>query len=65
MNFVGIPQALTRIARDELIYRVAKLSSGVAEGVHGEVAWRRVRSQRLQAGTREERGGCPIGLTAA
>ncbi len=29
---------------DELTYRVAKPSSGAAEGAHGEVVWRRVRS---------------------
>jgi hypothetical protein len=29
---------------DELTYRVAKPSSGAAEGAHGEVVWRRVHS---------------------
>ncbi|WP_266171312.1 lipocalin-like domain-containing protein [Dyella subtropica] len=29
---------------DELTYSVAKPSSGAAEGAHGEVVWRRVRS---------------------
>jgi Lipocalin-like domain len=29
---------------DELTYRVAKPSSGAAEGAHGEVVWQRVRS---------------------
>ncbi|QNK00686.1 lipocalin-like domain-containing protein [Dyella telluris] len=29
---------------DELTYRVAKPSSGAAEGAYGEVVWRRVRS---------------------
>ena len=32
------------IVNDELTYRVAKPSSGAAEGAHGEVVWRRVRS---------------------
>lgn len=33
------------IVNDELTYRVAKPSSGAAEGAYGEVVWRRVRSQ--------------------
>jgi hypothetical protein len=32
------------IQGDELTYRVAKPSSGAAEGAHGEVVWRRVHS---------------------
>jgi hypothetical protein len=32
------------IVNDELTYRVAKPSSGAAEGAHGEVVWRRVHS---------------------
>jgi hypothetical protein len=32
------------ITGDELTYRVAKPSSGAAEGAHGEVVWRRVHS---------------------
>jgi hypothetical protein len=32
------------IVGDELTYTVAKPSSGAAEGAHGEVVWRRVRS---------------------
>lgn len=32
------------LKNDELTYTVAKPSSGAAEGAHGEVVWRRVRS---------------------
>jgi hypothetical protein len=32
------------IKNDELTYTVAKPSSGAAEGAHGEVVWRRIRS---------------------